>query len=246
MSNTVAVVAVVIGWCSIGVAISYLMARRGHDAYSWWLVGFVFGPLALALMLDKLWQQRRRSSGRSLVTRIEREEGKINVLVGIDGSPEAEAAAAAVPALLGSRMGRLTLATVLHHDTPVWSEQRREASAAIELAALHTPGVEVDTVFLRGRPDEELERHARAGGYQLLAVGGRGTAMSTALLGSVATRLARSSGIPVLITAMRPPASARRKTAATAVDRGLLRVGGRLALPMSASHTWKGGENHVG
>jgi len=50
-----------------------------------------------------------------------------------------------------------------------------------------------------GSPADALGRLAEEGGYDLLAIGARGRGASKALLGSVATRLARGTGVPVFI-----------------------------------------------
>jgi nucleotide-binding universal stress UspA family protein len=204
MSFTGFALVVVIAWFAIGLGTSYLMARRGHDAFSWWLVGTAFGPLAVGYVLHRILRERDRT-GRSRGAARASSDRKIDVLVGIDGSSESEAAAAAACALLGPRLGRVVLASVLPFDTPVWSETRRDANMALELAALRVPHVEVERVFLQGRPVEELTRYAAVNGFGLLAVGSRGKGLSTALLGSVASRLARADGVPVLIVGSDAP-----------------------------------------
>ena len=55
------------------------------------------------------------------------------------------------------------------------------------------------TVLLRGQPAAALQEYARAASYQLLAVGTRGEGRSLAVLGSVASSLARGTDIPVLL-----------------------------------------------
>jgi nucleotide-binding universal stress UspA family protein len=198
MSFTGFALVVVIAWFAIGLGTSYLMARRGHDAFSWWLVGTALGPLAVGHVLDRILRERDRTDRSSGAARASSDR-KVDVLVGIDGSSESEAAAAAACALLGERLGRVVLASVLPFDTPEWSETRRDANMALELAAVRVPHVEVERVLLEGRPVEELARYAAVNGFRLLAVGSRGKGVSTALLGSVASRLARADGVPVLI-----------------------------------------------
>ncbi len=198
MSYTELVLTVALGWSLIGLATAYLMARRGHDPFSWWLIGTVFGPLTVIYVLDRLRLDRNRTYRPSFQPRA-RGEGPVDVLIGIDGSPEADAAVATIAAILGSRIGRLTLATVLPYDTPVWSPIRREASVALELAGPHSINEEAEKVLLEGSPAEELVRYANSGGFQLLAVGTRGKGLSTAFLGSVASKLARADGVPTLI-----------------------------------------------
>jgi nucleotide-binding universal stress UspA family protein len=198
MSYTEFAVIATIAWILIGVVTSFVMGRRGHDPFTWWLVGTVFGPLSIGYVIDRIRLERKlanRSSPRS-----DREaEGSVDVLIRIDGSPEAESAVGVVSSLLGPRIRRLTLATVLPYETPAWSETRRDANASMELAALRSTHVDAETVFLQGRPADELARFAKAGGFGLLAIGRRGKGLSTALLGSVASTLARTDGVPALI-----------------------------------------------
>ncbi len=45
---------VVIGvaWLAIGLVLSIVMGRRGHDTFSWLLLGTVLGPLAVVLAVE--------------------------------------------------------------------------------------------------------------------------------------------------------------------------------------------------
>jgi nucleotide-binding universal stress UspA family protein len=198
MSYTELALTIVFGWSLIGLATAYVMARRGHDPFSWWLIGTMFGPLTVIYVLDRFRLDRNRIY-RPIFQPRARGEGPVDVLIGIDGSPEADAAVATVAAILGPRIGRLTLATVLPYDTPVWSPIRREASVALELAGPRSINEEAEKVLLEGPPADELVRYANSEGFQLLAVGNRGKGLSTAFLGSVASRLARADGVPTLI-----------------------------------------------
>ena len=36
-------------WLAIGVVLSVMMGRRGHDAYAWLILGMFLGPIALVL-----------------------------------------------------------------------------------------------------------------------------------------------------------------------------------------------------
>jgi nucleotide-binding universal stress UspA family protein len=218
MSFTGFAFVVVIAWFAIGLGTSYLMARRGHDAFSWWLVGTAFGPLAIGYVLNRILLERGRTD-RSHRPAGASSEGNVDVLVGIDGSSEAEAALAATCAVLGPRLGRLVLANVLPFDTPVWSESRRNANMALELATLRVPHVEVEPIILQGPPVDELARYASANGFGLLAVGSRGKGPATVLLGSVASRLARADGVPVLIVSSGQAAGPSRPAHDSRADR---------------------------
>ena len=59
-----------------------------------------------------------------------------------------------------------------------------------------------DCVLLTGEPSQALREHAGKEGFDLIVVGSRGRGASRALLGSVATRLAGSGSVPVLIVSL--------------------------------------------
>ena len=69
------------------------MGRLGHSSYAWGLLGLLLGPIALLLALvevrnERPWWTRLVASG-------DPGGGPVDVLVGIDGSPESAAATAA-------------------------------------------------------------------------------------------------------------------------------------------------------
>jgi nucleotide-binding universal stress UspA family protein len=106
--------------------------------------------------------------------------------------------------LLGDRVGRVALATVLTLDT---STQRHLDTSAARERLEHAAGTLAQTwpggvpriVLLSGYPTDELERLAIDDGYDLLVVGARGAGLSTALLGSTATKLAARGRVPVMV-----------------------------------------------
>jgi len=172
----------------------------------------VLGPLALPLALSA---ERKR---RSAVVRVLRQGtpggGPVDVLVGVDGSPEAAAALMAALDLLGPRLGRLTLAAVTRPDGSV--EQRREVARScgeLERRAAvveawrteHAPlladrSCAPELVLEAGQPAEVLQRLAVEGGYDVLVAGTRGVGLSRAVLGSVAAELAAHAKVPVLLS----------------------------------------------
>ena len=194
-------------WVAVGLLLAVVMGRHGHDPFAWWLLGTVLGPLALPLAVAA--QQRLR--GRAWVVRSGRPgRGPVDVLVGLDGSAEAAAALAAVLELLGPRLGRLTLATVIDLDVSV-EHNRAVARARAELElrgrlvqlmlstgpddARRVPAL----VLVAGHPAQALARLATEGGYDLLVVGSRGAGLSKLVLGSTATSLAAHAKVPVLV-----------------------------------------------
>jgi nucleotide-binding universal stress UspA family protein len=184
-----------VAWLIIGLGLSVLMGRRGHDAFSWLLLGSLFGPLGLVLALDA-WRHGERRHPELVSLRRTRGHGPVDVLVGFDGSPESKAALAASLELLGARLGRLTLTTVIPYDGGL--DHERTAKAELERVAASL-GCRPRLEILRGRPSEVLLERAAVDGYDLLVIGTRGAGASRAILGSAAGDLARASKVPVLL-----------------------------------------------
>lgn len=206
-------VIVAIVWLVVGGAVGVIEARRGGWRHGW-VVSAVFGPFAIPLAL----QRRHQAPPEAAVLAPSRaRRGRVDVLVGVDGSEASMAAATTALWLFGPRVRRVTLAAVLDVDTArphaddtmypePWPEERA-ARAHLEAAtaALHRQfGVEPGSVVLAGTPAETLERYAVDEGYEVLVVGCRGRGLSKLLLGSTASRLARKTDVPVLLIPAEP------------------------------------------
>lgn len=186
---------VIATWITEALLLGYLMGRRGYDAYSWTLIGVVFGPISLAIAISVAARTPQR--GARFLHTGKTGVGSIDVLIGVDGSPQSEAAIRRVGSLFGGSAGRITFANVVPIDATPETETAAEAQLASARAA--HPELDPSTVVLRGRPVDALRDHVTQLGYDLLAVGTRGTGGSSAILGSVATELARHAGVPVLL-----------------------------------------------
>jgi nucleotide-binding universal stress UspA family protein len=195
----------------IGFVLAIVMGRLGHSPFAWGLLGLVLGPIALLLALVTARDERSPSQ---LVASGIPGSGPVDVLVGIDGSPESAAAATAALDLLGGRVGRLTLMAVTDIDDSVAGSQaqahlRRVLDGQAEavrawlrdhpLPVQPEPPVIPELVLRSGQPAATLDRMAAEDGYGLLVVGARGAGLSHVLLGSVATRLAARASVPVLV-----------------------------------------------
>ncbi len=196
VTPTGALVLFATAWVAIGFGTAYLMARRGHDPFTWWYMGAVLGPLTIPMAITKLRQHDDAAPAE--VTSGTREGGSIDVLVGMDGSPESHRALEDAIRVVGSRIGRLCLATVEDFDAPMRSDGAAES--VLREAASKLPYRDPTTVVLTGKPADALLSYASSQAYDLLVVGSRGRGMSKLLLGSVAQQMARSAGIPVLIS----------------------------------------------
>lgn len=194
---------ILVAWPIIGLVTAYVMRRRGHDFFSWGVLGLFFGPLTVVVAFDvarreAVVQPRSVSTGR-------RGPGPLAVLVGVDGSPESEDAVDRVRTLFDERIGRLTLARVVDFESasegaaPEARHVREQAEHDLAIRAALLAPLEPDTVLLVGEPASALAEEAQRGGYDVLVVGRRGRGLSKALLGSTASRLVREAPVPVLI-----------------------------------------------
>jgi nucleotide-binding universal stress UspA family protein len=204
MSATAALLIFVLVWLAIGVVASLVMGRRGHEPFIWGTLGAALGPLVIPLASGSIG--REREATKSLLDEGSVGPGPVNVLVGIDGSGESRAALQRVVDLLGPRIGRLTLAAVLDFDTAEelhGSDAQRAAigqlDAATRAAERSWAHGTVARVLLAGTPATALVEHAHQSGDDLIAIGCRGRGASKIAFGSVATRLARNTEIPVII-----------------------------------------------
>ncbi len=190
-----------LAWVSFGVLLALVMGRRGHTPAAWGILGMMLGPLAVPIALD-VERRHRRSPVTTLTTGEPIRQG-IAVLAGIDGSEEARLALRRGVTLLGSRIGRLAIVTVLPYDAeddPVVVERdqtqtRQWMRAARDAAA----GVAAEEHVMTGRPAEVLADLAESDDFDVIVVGARGHGMSPRLFGSVAGALAHSSPVPMLI-----------------------------------------------
>lgn len=185
-------------WVAIGVTLSVTMRRRGHDAWVWLTLGTLLGPLALLLAFERV----RYHPKSGVVGPMTGGAGRLDVLVGVDGSPYSVEAMRHALRLLGNSMTSLTLVTVLAHDTTLAGSPaaaRADAEAMLASVAGEVTNVPVATRVLYGRADRAMTDHAMKNGIELLVVGPRGRGMSKSLFGSVAARLVGGSPLPVLI-----------------------------------------------
>ena len=191
---------VVIGaaWVAIGLVLSTVMGRRGHDGFSWLVLGTVLGPLAVVLAVEagrhnELLRPAPVTGGAS----VSAGNGAVDVLVGYDGSPQSSAAIEAVSGLLGDRLGRLMVTTVIPYGDV--REPERLATEALRRLIGRVPGTAPQFEILHGHPSTALSQYASERGYELIAVGSRGGGLTHAVLGSAASELARDSKVPVLL-----------------------------------------------
>lgn len=193
VAQTIAAI-ILTAWIIEAVAVGYAMARRGFDQFAWTAIAIGIGPIVLPFAFSS--NRKPEIPQPTLVHAGGTGDGEVDVLVGIDGSPESAAALRHAQTLLGSRVGRLTLAHVIPIDAG--SDAEKDAMKALAEAASKN-AKDATQLVLRGRPVDALRNYADRLGYELLAVGTRGHGETRSLIGSVATGLARGTGVPVLL-----------------------------------------------
>jgi nucleotide-binding universal stress UspA family protein len=200
MSNALFAV-IVVAWLLVGVALSVVLGRRGHDGVSWLILGILLGPLSALLAVDVV----RHDEGLAVETvgsrTITGPADGIDVLVGYDDSPDAKAVIETVIGLLGSRLRCLTLARVLPFDGG--PDDDVAARAALVAEAGRHSGTPVELEIIRGRPASALLEAASAGHFDLLAIGAVGSSHSL-LFGTTTRPLSQEPSIPVLICSSKP------------------------------------------
>ncbi|MEM9035900.1 MAG: universal stress protein [Actinomycetota bacterium] len=184
-------------WMVVGLGVAVWQRRRGHHLLTWMVLGLVFGPLAAVLAVDA---ERGLGDAQRVAGGSDERVGPVDVLIGVDGSERAVAAARSALALFGDRIGRVLLVRVIDRETaidPQLGRSRAVEDLERDLQALAVPGA--SSVVVPGRADKILSELAVAQGYDVVVVGAKGAGMSERFLGGVARRLVADSAVPVLI-----------------------------------------------
>ena len=196
MSGLGVVVAIAGVWVAIGIVMSIVMGRRGHNSFGWLVLGTLLGPMAVVLAIDARRHDEELEPA-AVGGSGEARRGPVDVLVGFDGTAESVAAADAAAQLFGDRLGRLTVATVVPYGDMRWPAE--SAAEALRRLAARTPERACELEVLHGHPAAALREYAASAGYDVIAVGARGAGVTKAILGSAAAELARESKVPVLV-----------------------------------------------
>ncbi|MGY1452835.1 universal stress protein [Streptomyces sp. SS8] len=198
----------VVVWVAAGLLAAWWLARRGHGGPGWLLMGVVFGPV-LALVAGERVQRRPTTVARTEAG--PRGPGRLRVLVGVDGSPESEAALGLAVSLLGPYTQTLVAAQVVDYDAAELDWQGRIVAAKERLSAVaeEAGGRVTECEILAGPPAAALARFADENDIDVVVVGRHGRGLSKRLLGNVAQELLRDGSVPVLVTGGRRGASGR-------------------------------------
>jgi nucleotide-binding universal stress UspA family protein len=195
MSQLTIIVAIAAVWLTMGLVLWLAMGRRGHDGFSWLLIGTLIGPLGILLALDAV--SRDEPAESVLTSPGQGGTGPIDLLVGADGSPESRAALDAALRILGSAVGRVTLLSVVPFDGGIDAD--RDALAMIRGEAERYADLRPDVEVRRGHPAAVIAELADHDDYDLVVVGTRGAGHH--FFGSAARELASASRVPVLLAA---------------------------------------------
>jgi nucleotide-binding universal stress UspA family protein len=134
-----------------------------------------------------------------------------NILVAVDGSPDAEAALTHAGELARDQRARLTLLTAIPPipatallatgAAPPRSEVVKHYSELLRQAAATLPeDVSVTTLLVEGPPAKALIERARSGAFDLVVMGSHGHGrLHTTLLGCVSQKVLHASPVPVLL-----------------------------------------------
>src|SRR4051795_2298656 len=140
-----------------------------------------------------------------------------NILVAIDGSPDADAALAHAAELARDQRARLTLVTAVPQvpatamlasgAAPPRSEVIKHYAELLRVAASGLPeDVSVTTLLVEGPPARALIERSKSGAFDLIVMGSHGHGrLHTSLLGCVSQKVLHASPIPVLLTRAAEP-----------------------------------------
>ena len=155
-----------------------------------------------------------------------------NILVAVDGSPDADAALAHAAELARDQRARLTLVTAVPQvpatallasgAAPPRSEVVRHYCDLLRQTADELPqDISVTTLLVEGPPARALIERAHSGAFDLIVMGSHGHGrLHTSLLGCVSQKVLQASPIPVLL--IRAPQEAEaRVPAATSMESSL-------------------------
>ncbi len=127
--NTALVVALVAAWILVGLLSGLWMARHGHDPL-WTLIAVVLGPLFIPIAIERVQRHPGVATfGQKGSTPQRAVPGSgLRVLVGLDGSADAERGLATTLRLFGGHCALLVLAEVVHFEAAE-SETRTDVDA---------------------------------------------------------------------------------------------------------------------
>ncbi|MFD6860530.1 universal stress protein [Rhodococcus sp. NPDC060086] len=189
-------------WVITGLATGLWMARKGHDP-RWTLIAVILGPLFVPIAFERIERNPRSVASEPVATwgSGSTEPGGLRVMVGFDGSKEAEQALRTARQLFAPGGGALELVAVVSYDDGADgdSEVLGRAKERLEAAAADTEEIPVGYAVIAGPAGQSLSWFATDQHADVLVIGKRGRGMSNRMLGSVAAYLTEHCPVPVLV-----------------------------------------------
>lgn len=184
-------------WVLAGLAGYVYLVRHAHPHPLWLLGALMLGPFSLLVFGERVEQ-----SAHVIVDRPAVGPSGMNVVVGLDGSPDSLHALDVARHLVESRSRCLVLCEVVDYDTEDDPSGTgvRAATRRLEQVAASLPDDPVSVEVVAGRPAQALAEVADQQDAGLVVVGTRGRGLTRHLLGSVAEGMLATSTRPVLVT----------------------------------------------
>ena len=175
-----AIVAVLIAWCAVGLVVAAVLARRGHASRPLGALGLVLGPLLIGYAYANLrW---REQMAKPVVLREGRPLGGTErVLVAMLGEPSAVADVLPVLRSSAGRLARVDIGCVVSFEdaeAPQSDEETQRAIARLEQAAVFLEEYDPGLVLLPGRARESITRYVESASADMIVVAGDDGAQS--------------------------------------------------------------------
>jgi nucleotide-binding universal stress UspA family protein len=201
--TTAFVLLVLLIWVATGLAAALFLARRGYRSPSWWFLGAVLGPLFIPIALERGRRQDRvvertpaAGHGRAEA------DGAATVVVGVDGSPEADRSVRDAARLFGDGHARVVLVMAVDPDVVEFhddAEHARCRALLADRAGWFSEGTSPAIEIASGQPGRVLLDVASSEGADVVVIGRRGKGLSRSILGSVAEYVTHHARTPVLL-----------------------------------------------
>ena len=201
------VLAAAFAWSAVGIVACAGFRRAGHNFWLYAGLAVWMGPFILLVM--RLVARDQEPSVIQVLRSGSDLDGWVDVLVGIDGSPESSASVTAALRTLLPAIRRIRFVAVLDHETagsPDFFETDENLASELRRTADDLALINAELALLSGRADKALIAHACAEGFDLLLVAHRSNSAMSMLLGSTVQRLSRHAQLAVLVG---PSASGR-------------------------------------
>jgi nucleotide-binding universal stress UspA family protein len=197
-------------WVASGLIALFWMTRRGHRDPRWLVLAILLGPIFAAVAPERGERGSRLLDADRPVD--DPESPHYRIVIGVDGSPEAERALQLTLELLGANLCTLILVRVVDFDTADADVDAEDddggaverTKAELERRAWHIHGHTVGCAVLAGAPADAILGFAEETRADLIVIGRHGSGFSKRLMGNVSQSIVRRAAVPVLVAGDRP------------------------------------------